>query len=119
MRYKEVARTIDCDQELYVGRVVSKKTNLFQGAFGKLRKYYLEVRNINNGKSKRVKLGYGGVDASNPGMPIFYDVTVQSINFTERGLEVILRGESEMAGVSSHNISEGKVVLLPRDKFPN
>ena len=120
-RNKEIARTIENEEENYRGRVVSRKPNFFSGFFSQPRNrvYYLEVQNKINGKIKRKKVGYGGVALVGTSV-VFYDTAIQSIDFTEQGLEAVVRyaGEDSLDIFSPENISEGKLYLIPRRKFP-
>ena len=120
MTYKQIAKTLNEKDIVYEGIIISKETGILKSMWGVLRAYYLEIKNKETEKSRKIKIGYGGVDASNPSMPIFYDITVQSIDFTEKGLEAILRVESETEGLlfSPHDISKGKLFLIPKEKFP-
>ncbi len=116
---KEVARVVG-DEEDYSGRVISRKPNIFSGFFSQPRNrvYYLEVQRRINGRIKRKKIGYGGVALMGTSV-VFYDTCIQSIDFTEYGLEAVVRHTAEDSSLFSPiDISEGKLHLIPRDKFP-
>ncbi len=121
MEYKEVAKAIANGNEDYIGRVVSKKPNFFSNFFGQPRNrvYYLEVQNKTSDRIKRKKVGCGGVALVGSSV-VFYDTTIQSIAFTEQGLEVVVTRTSEdgCSLFAPTNIHRGDVFLIPRSRFP-
>lgn len=121
MENNEVARAIENEEENYRGRVVSRKPNFFSGFFSQPRNkvYYLEVQNKKSGRVKRKKVGYGGVALIGSSI-VFYDTEVQSIDFTEQGLEAVVghTGEDGLELFSPTHISGGKAYLIPRREFP-
>ena len=118
MEYEEVASVFDkLGDEEYIGRIVKRRSNTFEKIFCVWHPdyiYYLEVQNMDGVRIKRKKIGNAGVREDDD-YSIPYGIEVQSIDFTENGLEAVIKdGIIECA-----NLTEPKTFLIPREKFLN
>lgn len=120
MKYKTIAETNE--NENYIGRIVSRETlNPISFLTKTIDLYFLEIQNRETGKIKREKIGRSNVIKKNGNQQLFFDILIKSINFTEKGLEAVIRHTTEGSGFlySRPTIYGGYLVSIPKIKFPN
>jgi hypothetical protein len=119
VKRKEIVKAVGNPVGPYQGRVVSREPYI--PSLSTMEVYELEVRNTNNSKVKRRKIGTAGILVGDGSHPITYSTVFDTPKFTSKGLEITVSDRAEEMGLlfAPTMISEKKLIIISRDRFPS